>query len=58
MSLPEIFGVPLPDTFAETMSDRLSFWSFSSSRDDATLWFDAASETASRLSLALPVKYK
>lgn len=43
-----MFGVPRPDTFADTMSDKLSFWSWSSSTDDGTLWLDAASDTASK----------
>lgn len=56
INVPDIFGVPLPDTLAETMSERLSFWSsVSNSREEATLWLEAASDTASRLSDVLPI---
>lgn len=44
-------------TFAETISERLSFsFSFSKSSEEATEWLDAASETASRLSLVPTIK--
>lgn len=50
-----MLGEPRPETLAETMSERLSFWSSgSSSNEEATLWLEAASDTASRLSLVLP----
>jgi hypothetical protein len=55
INIPDILGVPLPDTLADTMSERLSFWSGSKSNEDATLWLDAASDTASKLSDVLPI---
>jgi len=56
LNIPDILGVPLPDTLADTMSERLSFWSsVSNSREEATLWLEAASDTASKLSDVLPI---
>ena len=50
-----MFGEPRPETLAEIISERLSFWSsVSSSREEATLWLDGASDTTSKLSLVFP----
>lgn len=50
--LPEILGVPRPETFAEIISDRLSFWSSASkSIEESSLWLEAPSEPTSEMKI-------
>ena len=59
VSLPLIFGVPRPLTFAEIISEKLSSGSSSFSKStDPTEWLEAPSEIASCKSLVFPVKSK